>query len=121
MKARTYASALARLSATTSPADATKGLVAALTAKGRIKLLPVILREMKRMEAGKLATAPLVEVARAGDAKKALAAAEAEGVTAKEAVVNESLLSGWRARGNGTLVDRSGKKNLLDLYRKITS
>lgn len=121
MNARVYASALERLGDSVTPDKAVKGLVASLKASGRLKLLPAILREAKRKEAGKLATTPVVEVSRESEAKKALAQAKDAGVDAKEAIVNPVLLSGWRARGNGVLIDRSGKRNLLDLYRKIVS
>lgn len=121
MNARGYADALARIGDSVPADKAVAGLMKALAAKGRTKLLPAILAELKAKEGRKLATTSLVEVAKEGEKTKALAAAKKEGIEAASAVVNPALLSGWRARGNGLLVDRSGKKNLVDLYRKITS
>lgn len=121
MNARVYARALTRLPSTVSAVDAVAGLVRSLKAKGRLKLLPQILREMAAEEGKRLATRSLVEVASQGDAADALAEAKKEGIEASEAVVVPSLLAGWRARGNGKLVDRSGKHNLVELYRKITN
>lgn len=121
MNARGYADALARLPED-APADAVvAALTRALAAKGRTKLLPAILAELRAKEGRKLATKPVVEVAKESEKSKALTAAKSEGIEAAETVVNPALLSGWRARGKGLLVDRSGKKNLVDLYRKITS
>jgi hypothetical protein len=34
--------------------------------------------------------------------------------------VNADLLSGWRLTTADTLIDRSGKRALIDLYRTIT-
>lgn len=121
MNARVYASAIARLGESVTSEKAVAGLIKNLKDKGRLKLLPAILRELKRMDAGKLATTPLVEVSRESEMQSALSAAKSAGIDAKEAVVNASLLQGWRARGNGKLIDMSAKSNLLDLYRKITS
>ncbi len=116
-----YASALNRLDDSVAPEKAVAGLIKNLKDKGRLKLLPAILRELRRMDAGKLATTPLVEVSRESEAQSALSAAKSAGIEASKVVVNPALLQGWRVRGNGKLIDRSAKSNLLDLYRKITS
>ena len=72
-------------------------LIAHLKRTGRMKLLPRILRElrMRKIRADKLA--PLYE-------------------TAEE---NPSLVSGWRSLENGILTDRTGKRALLDIYKRI--
>lgn len=121
MNARIYARALSRIPSTVSAADAVAGLMRSLKSKGRLKLLPQILREMAAEEGKRLATRSLVEVASTDEAVNALAEARKAGIDAHEAVITPSLIKGWRARGNGMLIDRSGKHNLVELYRKITS
>lgn len=92
-----------------------------LTKTGRAKLLPGILRELKVLEARKATLAPQVEVASEKEADAALKAAKEAGIDAPKAHVNHALITGWRARSGGTLVDRSAKQGLIDLYRKITN
>lgn len=119
---RTYARALTNLLA--KGADESKivsNLVAHLKSVGRMKLLPRILRELKAMGVRNHSSASVVEVAHEKDSGSALTRAAAEGVEAKHTVVNASLLSGFRARGKGILVDHSGKRALIDLYRKVVS
>lgn len=92
-----------------------------LKAEGRMKLLPAILRSLRTLQARTATLGASVEVATESGKAKALAEAKAEGIDAKDAVVNESLISGWRAREGGRLIDRSGKRALVDIYRRITS
>lgn len=122
MNARAYAQALYELSKKegSSAASLVKNLVKSLTRTGRLKLLPHILRELRVMEAQGRSTDPVVEVAHKDDAAHALKVARAAGIDAKTATVNPSLIRGWRARTGGTLIDVSGKKNLVELYRNIT-
>lgn len=102
-----------------SESDVMKNLMAHLERKGRVKLLPSILRDLKVEQARATVTGATVEVAKEEDAKQALASAKAQGITAEKAQVNPLLLSGWRAREGGTLIDRSGKRALVDLYARI--
>ena len=122
MEARDYAEAIdAAARESESKADAlVANLVQHLKAQGRAKLLPSILRELRKRDARRKSLAPSVEVAREGDAASALKAARAEGIDAEEAKVNPSLISGWRARKGGALIDRTGKRALIELYRNIT-
>lgn len=94
-------------------------LVAQLKAQGRLKLLPKINQELKHLLARE--QKPLVEVAHESEEKAALAHAAQAGVHASHATVNPSLIQGWRARQGSLLVDRSGKRALIDLYRRITA
>lgn len=100
--------------------EATKMLIKGLKDRGELKQLPGILRDLRKEAAHRAALAPVVEVARKEDAASGLAAASAAGITAKEASVNPTLIRGWRARAGGVLVDRSGKRALIDLYRAVT-
>ena len=90
-----------------------------LKATGRLKLLPQLLSELRRIEKRNEAHAPVLEAASEKEVKEAEAAAKKEGVSAK-AVVNPDLVTGWRLVGADILIDRSGKRALLDLYRAIT-
>lgn len=64
---------------------------------GQMKLLPYVLRELRTEEARAKKIAPRRETA----------------------AQNPSLISGWRTLENGILTDCSGKRALLDLYKKI--
>lgn len=115
-----YATALARLLEKGVVEDAlVKNLVLHLKERGRMKLLPGIVRELKILKARSTTTGVTLEVARKEESEKALAAAKSEGIAATEAIVNPSLLRGWRAREGGRLIDRSGKRALIDLYARI--
>jgi len=119
---KTYAKALYDL-ASKPGADAgtlVESFISHLKAEGRLKLLPRVLRELKRLNARNESLGDLLEVASEKEAAHAHAEAKALGIDAKP-VVNETLVSGWRARTGSRVIDRSGKRALLDLYRSITS
>ena len=117
-----YAKALQKLiDAGHAEAEAVEKLVKHLAERGRVKLLAGIRRELRAVEARKRLTAPLVEAASEGEKHAARQGAKEAGIEATEVVVNPSLIRGWRARKGGTLVDRSGKRALIDLYQKITA
>lgn len=97
------------------------GLVKHLKSVGRIKLLPGILRELKLKQERASASEATLEVASADEKAGAVKEAHAAGINPKHVLVNDSLIRGWRARAGGTLVDRSGKKALVELYRNITT
>ena len=115
-----YAQVLARLLGKGVGEEAVvKNLLAHLKGRGRLKLLPGILRELKILKARSVTTGPTLEIARAEDKAQALEGAKREGIEGATVAVNPSLLRGWRAREGGTLVDRSGKRALIDLYARI--
>ncbi len=99
-------------------ADLVKKLVTHLQVSGREKLLPHILREYKRIEARAEVLDESLEVASQSEKAAAVREAKEFGITA-HANVNESLVSGWRAQKGSRVIDRSGKRALLDLYRTI--
>ena len=117
-----YALAIHRhLTAPGADADALmRTLVQHLEKAGRLKLLPRIARELKRLDARKSRTADRIEVATERDSAEAVETARSLGISAEPVVVPE-LVSGWRAFGKGSMIDRSGKRALLDLYRSITA
>jgi F0F1-type ATP synthase delta subunit len=96
-------------------------LVAQLKTSGRTKLLPGIVRELKVLEARREKSALTLEVASEKESAAALAAAHAAGIEVTKAHVNHALIKGWRVRGGGLLIDKSAKRSLIDLYRKVTS
>jgi len=115
-----YATAIQRLLSSGMKEDAVvQNLVGHLKERGRLKLLPAILASLKTLAARSVTLGASVEVASKEDGKAALEAAKALGIEATEAVVNPILLSGWRARSQGTLIDRSGKRALTDMYHSI--
>lgn len=95
-------------------------LIMHLKSAGRMSMLPRIARELKKVAARRQALAPRVEVAREKDAHEALTEAAKEGIVAKHADVNPSLIRGWRAQSHGTLIDRSAKRALVKIYQKVT-
>ena len=116
-----YAKALHALGTTTDAKKLVSELMAHLKTSGRTKLLPGILRELKTLEARSLKTAPTLEVASKDEVASALAEAKKEGIEVTSAHVNHALIQGWRARSGSTLIDKSAKRGLIDLYRKVTS
>ncbi|HYD93482.1 MAG TPA: hypothetical protein VEB18_03490 [Candidatus Paceibacterota bacterium] len=96
-------------------------LITHLKSAGREKLLPSIAAELRKIAARRRALRPVVEVAHADDERAALLEAKEAGIDARHAVVNPSLISGWRGRTGSVLVDRSGKRALIDIYRNVTS
>lgn len=121
MKASSYVEVVKRLVAQgVSEASLAENLVAHLKRSGRMKLMPQIMRALKTEKTQAQLTGAYVEVAHATDEAEALRAARAEGIEATHAHVNHTLISGWRARKSGILIDRSGKRALIDLYRRVT-
>ncbi|MDR3546986.1 MAG: F0F1 ATP synthase subunit delta [Candidatus Pacebacteria bacterium] len=98
-----------------------KQLTEALKDRGRLKLLPSILRELERIEAREAKLAPQLEVSSESEAARALKEAAAQGIHAVHARVNDALIRGWRASANGKLIDHSAKRELVELYRKVTT
>lgn len=96
-------------------------LIVHLESTERKNMLPRIMRELRKIAARRLALVPRVEVAHEADAPAALAAAAQEGIKAKKAIVNPTLIRGWRAIGNGKLVDRSAKRALISIYQNVTA
>lgn len=100
---------------------AVEKLVAHLKSAGRLKILPSLAHELRKIQARRGALGSKVEVANDRDADHALLKAQELGITTKYASVNPALISGWRASGGGMLVDQSGKRALIDIYKKATS
>lgn len=117
---KVYAKALDDLTRTQGMREdeAYEKLLTHLRATGRMKILPQLLRELKTLRERKRMHAPSLEVASAAESSAAEKAAKEQGVEVK-AVVNPALVTGWRLTTGAALVDRSGKRALIDLYRSI--
>lgn len=116
MYANALASALQKGADEKTLAD---GLIAHLKSVGRAKLLPGIARELTQKLAREAKLAPMLEVASQEEEKTAVKEAKEAGIDAGSVTVNADLIRGWRVQGGGTLIDRSGKKTLIELYRNI--
>ncbi|HRH55784.1 MAG TPA: F0F1 ATP synthase subunit delta [Candidatus Paceibacterota bacterium] len=117
-----YALALANsLARGTDEVALVDGFMKHLKEEGRMKILPGVLSELKALQAYRSASAPSLEVASEAEKAGAISAASALGLTPGAVTVNPSLIKGWRARSGSTLVDRSAKQALVDLYQKITN
>jgi len=95
-------------------------LIMHLKSAGRMKMLPAIARELRKVAARRHALRPFVEVAHEKEEAAALRAAAEAGIIARHASVNHTLIHGWRARAGGKLVDRSAKRALLHIYQQVT-
>ena len=95
-------------------------LILHLKSAGRMKMLPQIARELQKIAARRHALRPVVEVAHEKESARALEAAARAGVAATQAIVNPSLIHGWRARTGDKLIDRSAKRALLHIYQQVT-
>lgn len=118
---KVYAQALTRLMEEgKKESELFKQLVVHLSEKGRMKLLPKIKRELERIQAHKNKAFTRLEVA----SEKETAAAHKEltelGIEVHGTKVNHDLIAGWRTVQLDTLVDRSAKQQLVELYRNIT-
>lgn len=96
-------------------------LIVHLKSEGRMNMLTKIARELKKVAARRQALRPRVEVASEKESAGALRAAATLGIIAKHAEVNHSLIRGWRAHGDGKLVDHSAKNALIQIYQKVTA
>lgn len=119
---KVYAKALlAQIAKGADEKKAVDALVAHLAREGKSKLLPGILRALKNEEAALNKSGARLEVASESEKSQALAAAKAEGIETDRVSVNPALIKGWRAQKAGLLIDRSGKKALIELYRNIVT
>ncbi len=96
-------------------------LIVHLKSMGRMNMLPKIARELKKVAARRHALRARVEVASESEEAAALRAAAASGIVAGRARVNPALIRGWRAQSGGTLVDRSAKRALINIYQRVTA
>lgn len=103
-----------------SEAAVTK-LIVHLKSTGRMKMLPKIAGELRKVAARRYSLRARVEVAHRSEEAAALRAAAARGIDVSHASVNTSLISGWRARERGRLIDCTAKQALLNIYQKVTS
>jgi|GEM_PF-493800 len=93
-----------------------------LRKSGRLKLLTGIQAELKILAKRKENTSSThLEVARSAEREYALLEAQNVGMETKEVIITPSLISGFRVRKGGFLIDHSGKRALVDMYRAVTN
>jgi len=98
---------------------------ALLTQKGHTRLWPAVLRGVVvELEKRVVDETPEVTVAKEGSVDKAklaevLAALKVQTETVKT-VVDPSLIGGFTVQYRDTVIDKSYKRALLDIYRKVT-
>lgn len=108
-----------------SPSHAVKAIHTSLVTHGREALMPKVARAFGHLAQRELAKRTYtLSVARETDLrtahKEALKALGTESPLV-HTVVDTSLIGGWALTGSEVLIDHSYKKQLLDLYRRITA
>ncbi|HET8575356.1 MAG TPA: F0F1 ATP synthase subunit delta [Candidatus Paceibacterota bacterium] len=102
-----------------------KNFLEVLAARGHRKLLPGIVAELEKEKEAEAGNKARFTVARKSDLEKfrksALFDLERLGVKDAELVTKEddSLVGGYRVETRSAMVDRTHKRALLDLYRKL--
>ena len=101
--------------------DSSRRFVALLEKRGHQKLLPAIIQKVERLTLrhNKIGKTTLT-IAKESDAPSALKEVSSYG-TPQVTTIDPSIIGGWRFRSTATLVDRTYKRMLLDLYRNVTS
>lgn len=119
-----YAALLLELSKSSETAKVEEKFLALLEKRGHLKLLPSIVTAYERLVAKEKAVSePVLTIARESDRHYALAAAKAEmgGAPSPRVQIDAKQVGGWRLQNGSTLIDRTEKRMLLDLYRKMTA
>ncbi len=98
--------------------EAVSNLSGSLRKTGKLKLLPAILAALKKYEYQVQRSSDVLEVANDATITIAKQEAAAAGINADHILINDSLIQGWRARSNGKLIDKSGKKFLIDVFSR---
>lgn len=108
------------------PKKAVHALHAELTKTGRASLMRRILRAFERIAERELRKEQAtLTVAREHDerhaksaVKEVLAELEVESKDLKT-LIDDTIIGGWRLEAKGTLIDRSYKKQLMELYNRV--
>ncbi len=119
-----YAALLVELSKSAETAKVEEEFLALLERRGHLKLLPSIVTAYERLIAKeKSVSEPVLTIARESDRQGALAAAKVEmgGAVSPRVEIDAKQVGGWRLQNGSTLIDRTEKRMLLDLYRKMTA
>ncbi len=118
MKARVWAKAFIQvIEAGKSPKEALENMKNALKRQGKLKILPKILLEIKKQLQKQERRLPKLTVAN----EKALDEAKAliENPENVKVITDDTLIGGYIFEKNGHMIDKSFKRALLDLYRRI--
>lgn len=101
--------------------DLVKALSLHLKRMGRVKLLPRIVSELKREVARTQKSEAVLELANESLREDALKELAALGIVVQDVRVNSDLIEGWRVRTQDTVLDKSAKRSLVELYKRITA
>jgi F0F1-type ATP synthase delta subunit len=119
---KVYAQAIAKkVREGADEADLVKALQLHLERMGRVKLLPRIVAELKREVARNAKTEPVLELAHEGLREGALKELSSLGLSVSDIRINTDLIEGWRVRTEDTVLDKSAKRSLVELYKRITA
>lgn len=132
MRASWYAEALYGALGGKSESDAKKIFTRfrkVVSARGHERLLPFVAHELEKIATREKAKNEVLLVTANDKSQSKWTHAydhyEKEGVIPKHAarrnVVDETIVGGFQIRTKDTLIDGSYKKNLLELYRRITN
>jgi F0F1-type ATP synthase delta subunit len=110
-----------------TPHAAVKRIKELLGNEGRLGLLPRVARAFAHLsERERSRNDVVLTVAREkdergakGEVRDILGSLKADADSLRTQV-DDSLIGGWRLEGRGTLVDRSHKAQLLDIYHRVT-
>ncbi|MBP6869036.1 MAG: hypothetical protein KBC16_02930 [Candidatus Pacebacteria bacterium] len=101
--------------------DLVKALSLHLERMGRVKLLPRIVAELKREVARKEKSEAVLELAHEGLRESALKELSSLGLSVNDVRINTDLIEGWRVRTASSVLDKSAKRSLVELYKRITA
>jgi F0F1-type ATP synthase delta subunit len=94
-------------------AHAVSSLAKVLKRDGRMALMPKIAKAFRRIAQAQAAKSPRIFVARSAEITHAQ---KASGHPNASVTVDETLIGGWRLESAESIIDRSFKKYLLDIY-----
>lgn len=125
---KAYATALWKIiQGGVAPKKAVTTLHEALVARGRAGLLPRISKAFARLASrAEMKNSVILKIAREKDRKTALKEAKTlladKSIKASEVSVSidENLIGGWRLEGRELLRDASYKRQLLDIYERVS-
>lgn len=126
---KAYATALWRIIQDgVAPKKAVKSVHEALVARGRAGLLPRISKAFARLASrAEMKDSVILKIAKEKDKKTAVKKIKTlladKNIKASEVSVSidENLIGGWRLEGRELLRDASYKKQLLDIYEKVSN
>jgi len=122
--ADTYVQTLLDLEKSGATKDAAERFVAIVKRRGHARLLPQILAKYERAKTGETARGLQIRVASERVQLPPLPLGEGWGEgpgTKLTPIIDPSLVSGFSVQGRDFRIDSSGRRALLELYKKMTT